>query len=61
MLVSNKSFFYSVSPLFPFTGAVSAQVHAGPMAYAEAFLSNGAAAKLKIPAKYVESLKNIFR
>jgi len=42
-------------------GAVSAQVHAGPMAYAEAFLSNGAAAKLKIPAKYVESLKNIFR
>ncbi|XP_067949265.1 dedicator of cytokinesis protein 9-like isoform X3 [Watersipora subatra] len=42
-------------------GAVSAQVNAGPMVYAEAFLASGATSKLKLSTQNVESLKNIFR
>lgn len=42
-------------------GAVSAQVNAGPMVYAEAFLAPGAASKLKLSAQNVDKLKSVFR
>lgn len=42
-------------------GAVSSQVNAGPLAYAEAFLTPAAASKLRLSPTHVESLKNIFR
>lgn len=67
LLLRKVLFWYVPLPIILYflaifmVGAVNSQVNAGPMVYADAFLSQGAASKLKLSPQHVDKLKTVFR